>query len=130
MASQRRRASSNKHELEEMIMSGGGFRADLEGMNLQGLVLSRANLKGANLRNSNLIGVDFAGANLANADLRGAMLTGANLRGTNLKGVKYDFRTLWPLGFNIPNSAIKEPEPESSGARQVFYPNIDRRRAF
>lgn len=124
-----RKAAVDK-KLEEMIMSGGGFRADLEGMNLEGLVLSRANLKGANLQKCNLMDADLAGANLEGADLRRAMLTGADLKGANLKGVKYDFRTLWPLGFNIPNNAIKDPELENLGARQVFYPNIDRRRAF
>lgn len=71
-----------------------GVRANLQGVNLQGIDLHKADLRGANLcgadlRRSNLCEANLSATNLWEANLRGANLYGANLceailYGTNL----------------------------------------------
>jgi len=53
--------------------------ADLEGADMQGVNLVRSCLRDANLRRANLQDAD-----LSDVDLRGANLTGANLKGADL----------------------------------------------
>lgn len=79
---------------------GEGFgvdliRADLQGANLQGVLLAFANLSGANLQGANLQDAILSGANLREVNLRGAQLQrstlsfacldGADLRASNLQ---------------------------------------------
>lgn len=122
--------ASSLQDLKRIDLSG----RDLSGLYLPACNLLRANLKGANLKGANLHGAylawaylseatlegadlgdaDFAGAGLEGADFSGANLCGANLTRADLTGVKftqarYDFRTVWPEGF----------EPHDHGAVRV-----------
>ena len=68
-------------------------RANLTGMNLQGVDLYRARLSdadlmGADLQGANMRRTDLRGANLANANLTGVELTNAYLQNANLAGAK------------------------------------------
>jgi uncharacterized protein YjbI with pentapeptide repeats/type II secretory pathway pseudopilin PulG len=93
--------------------------ADLFGVKLPGIILTRANLSGANLseaslkeatlfradlNNAKLHGTDLRKANLKSAnlsasDLTGANLLGANLENTNFNNAAYDQNTLFDEGF-------------------------------
>ena len=122
--------ASSQQDLKWIDLSG----RDLSGLYLRACNLLRANLKGTNLKGTNLHGAylawaylseatlegadlgdaDLAGAGLEGADLSGANLCGANLTRADLTGVKfaqaiYDFRTVWPEGF----------EPHDHGAVRV-----------
>ena len=122
--------ASFQQDIKGIDLSG----RDLSGLYLRGCSLLRANLKGANLNGANLGGAylgwaylreatlegadlgdaDLGGAELDGADLSGANLCGANLTKVNLTGAKlsearYDFRTVWPEGF----------EPRDSGAVRI-----------
>ena len=117
-------------EHQKWVLSGqvGGKRAELEGVDLREVNLSKANLSGADLSKANLSGADLGGADLGEADLYGANLSGADLgeadlygaelggadlsgadlSGANLggtlwgAGVDFDADTLWPDGFSLP----------------------------
>jgi uncharacterized protein YjbI with pentapeptide repeats len=60
--------------------------ANLAGVRLRGLDLSRALLEASDLAGCDLSGANLEGAVLAKANLTGANLTGARLRGANLGG--------------------------------------------
>ena len=67
--------------------------ADMEGINLQELNLSKiymqnTNLREANLQDATLIWANLGGADLSEADLRGVDLRSAQLSGTNLGGAE------------------------------------------
>src|SRR5918998_75732 len=62
---------------------------DLSGREMSGLYLGACNLLRANLKGTNLDGANLSGTNLTRADLSGVKLSGAS----------YDFRTIWPEGF-------------------------------
>ena len=81
-------------ELQRSVKAGSiriDFQnADLSGLNLQGLDLSRANFKGATLvdtqlQGSNLVGVNATGANFERANLSGAALSNSNFDKTNMR---------------------------------------------
>ena len=62
-----------------------GVKADLRGVDLQGVMLDDVNLcradhRGADLQNANLQRVNLLGADLGGANLKGANLQNANLR--------------------------------------------------
>jgi uncharacterized protein YjbI with pentapeptide repeats len=85
--------------------------SDLSGANLNGAYLawaylSEATLKGADLGDADLAGAGLEGADLSEANLCGTNLTRADLTSVKLAGARYDFRTIWPEGF----------EPHDSGA--------------
>ena len=73
-------------EHQKWVLSGqvGGKRAELEGVDLREVNLSKANLSGADLSKANLSGADLGKANLSGADLGEADLYGANLSGADL----------------------------------------------
>src|SRR5918993_6063522 len=104
-------------EMSGLYLGACNFlRANLKGTNLDGANLNGAYLAWAYLSEATLKGADLGDADLAGAGLEGADLSGANLCGTNLTradltsvklaGARYDFRTVWPEGF----------EPHDSGA--------------
>ena len=69
----------------------GGVRANLPGVNLQGIDLHKADLRGANLcgadlRKSNLCEANLSTTNLWKANLCEANLLGSNLRSADLRG--------------------------------------------
>ena len=71
------------------LQGDGGYRADLEGLDLREINLMRrdlshANIREADLEGANLQGATLTGANLAQANLRGADLRGADLRNVDL----------------------------------------------
>ncbi|MFI6960023.1 pentapeptide repeat-containing protein [Nocardia sp. NPDC050408] len=88
--------------------------ANLEGALLAGARLTLANLYRADLTGAHLVGANLAGANLTDAnltdanldgvDLTGVDLTGADLRGVHLDSIRYNERTVWPVGFVPPSS--------------------------
>ena len=77
-------------------------RVDLSEANLSGAHLYEANLSGAHLSEANLNRADLTEANLTEAHLYGANLYGAYLSEANLTEVRYDDRTRWPDGFEVP----------------------------
>jgi uncharacterized protein YjbI with pentapeptide repeats len=109
----------------------------LNGANLVGANLSGADLRGADLTGVVLLlplpadaGPDFSYDNLSGEELTQALLAHPDLakivfdpvipelNETSLKphltdavlqGVRYDEKTIWPLGFEIPSSAILLP---------------------
>jgi uncharacterized protein YjbI with pentapeptide repeats len=111
--------------------------ANLKGANLVGANLSGADLRGADLTGVTLLmplppgaSPDFSYENLTGDELAQALLVHSDitnvlydpaiseLNETNLKpllvdvilqGVRYDENTIWPLGFDIPSSAILVP---------------------
>jgi uncharacterized protein YjbI with pentapeptide repeats len=86
------------------------LRANLKGVNLKGAnlngaylawaYLSEATLEGADLGDADLAGAGLGGADLSEANLCGANLTRADLTGVKLARARYDFRTVWPEGFD------------------------------
>jgi hypothetical protein len=112
-----RRIDLSGRDMSGLYLGACNFlRANLKGTNLSGANLSGAYLAWAYLSEATLTGADLGDADLAGAGLEGADLSGANLCGTNLTradltsvklaGARYDFRTVWPEGF----------EPHDSGA--------------
>lgn len=61
---------------------------NFQGMNLEGLDLSRLNLRGANFKSANLRNVNFTQANLSKANFVGAGIEGAIFEGANLAGLQ------------------------------------------
>jgi hypothetical protein len=105
-------------DLRGAYLRGAYLRgADLRGADLTGANLTEADLTEAYLRGVDLYGADLRGADLRGADLRGADLTGANLTGADLTeadlyvsrldGAIVNKFTIWPDGFNPPDSVIK-----------------------
>jgi hypothetical protein len=77
--------------------------ANLRGANLEGACLEQANFQGADLTEANLRHSDLFGAYLDEADMSGADLSTAHaLRAASLKHIRFDPRTKWPEGFEIP----------------------------
>jgi len=112
-----RRIDMSGRDMSGLYLGACNFlRANLKGSNLSGTNLNGAYLAWAYLSEATLENADLGDADLAGAGLEGADLSGANLRGTNLTranltnakldGARYDFRTVWPEGF----------EPHDSGA--------------
>jgi uncharacterized protein YjbI with pentapeptide repeats len=112
-----RRIDLSGRDMSGLYLGACNFlRANLKGTNLSGANLSGAYLAWAYLSEATLKDADLGDADLAGAGLEGADLSGANLCGTNLTradltsvtldGARYDFRTVWPEGF----------EPNDSGA--------------
>ena len=108
-----------KSRLIQEIITGGGFRrnlsgvdlsgVDLSGVDLSGVDLSGVNLRDANLRDVNLIGADLSGAdlsddNLSNANLSNANLSNANLSNANLIGANLSNANL--IGVNLIGTII------------------------
>jgi uncharacterized protein YjbI with pentapeptide repeats len=82
---------SSREEIEERLRAGQhdalNFpRAQLAGVDLGHLELTKANFAGADLSGSNLAHTDLSEANLSGADLEGAVMFGANLTGAELLG--------------------------------------------
>lgn len=87
--------------LDDAVLSD----AHLAGAHLIVAHLTRARLKGAylagaDLRAADLKNADLREANLQNADLRSADLSYADLQGVSLTGTKYNYETIWPMGFD------------------------------
>ncbi len=78
-----------------------------------GDLFSRARRFGANLSSADLYNTKLDNAELRRADLRRATLVGADLRKahfdstTRLEEAIYDFRTLWPDGFDATSAGAK-----------------------
>jgi hypothetical protein len=120
-----RRIDLSGRDMSGLYLGACNFlRANLKGTNLSGANLSGAYLAWAYLSEATLKGADLGDADLAGAGLEGADLSGANLCGTNLTranltsaklaAARYDFRTVWPEGF----------EPQDSGAEgRVLSPS-------
>jgi hypothetical protein len=115
-----RRIDLSGRDMSGLYLGACSFlRANLKGTNLSGANLTGAYLAWAYLSEATLKGADLGDADLAGAGLEGADLSGANLCGTNLTradltsvklaGARYDFRTVWPEGF----------EPQDSGAEHL-----------
>ncbi|MHC5938465.1 pentapeptide repeat-containing protein [Nostoc sp.] len=92
-------------------------RANLEGVDLRDIALSRAflsnaNLSGANLNKVNFWGANLSGANLADsemnhADLRGADLNSADMVAVDLSGANMTdayWKTTWLLDARLWNT--------------------------
>src|SRR5918999_5401492 len=105
-----RRIDLSGRDMSGLYLGACNFlRANLKGTNLDGANLNGAYLAWAYLSEATLKGADLGDADLAGAGLEGADLSGANLCGTNLtradltsaklSAARYDFRTVWPEGF-------------------------------
>jgi len=68
--------------------------ANLQGANLQGVILAGGDLSGCNLREAILDGADLQRTNLRGADLTDTSLRTANLRGADFRGVAVDYSAL------------------------------------
>ena len=66
--------------------------------------LSEAYLTGADLRWTKLNHADLTNADLSGANLRGADLSGAVLDEADLTDIKYNDETVFPGGFEPPDS--------------------------
>ena len=73
----------------------------------EGCDLSGADLSSASLNGADLSGVDLTNSNLEGASLSEASLSGADLSGANLKGAVWNEETIFPEGFEIPDTAQK-----------------------
>ena len=87
LADHRRWLESEKRQGKRADLSG----ANLDGLDLSGVLLSGANFRGASLNKTNLssaqlIHADFSGASLQGTNLRRADLLLANFSGANLSG--------------------------------------------
>lgn len=79
-------------------------RTSFEGADLSGAVFDSGELNEVGFRNADLNGASFRSTSLEHVDLSGADLTGVDLSGVGVAGVKYDDRTVWPVGFTPPPS--------------------------
>ena len=71
----------------------------------------KADLRKSTIRAANLLRTDFSGSRLNNvdfsySDVRGADFTGAVLKGNTFERVKFDEKTAFPEGFNLPEELI------------------------
>jgi uncharacterized protein YjbI with pentapeptide repeats len=135
---------AHHRHLQWLVGQPEGQRADLVGVNWEGVILThawleRASLVRINLNHAFLWASDFSGAdlreaNLSSADLRRTKFVGADLRGANLSGAncdKADFRGADLTGAKlkrVKNWPVDEVEwvpvgPEAMGLTQA-YPEI------
>lgn len=70
--------------------------ANMSGMDLRHLKLSRAWMSSADLSGADLSGADLSRANLSGANLMGANLTGTDLTGANVKNARLDEEVVVP----------------------------------
>ena len=94
----------NQWRCEESLVIPDLQNADLSGMALENINLSRADLRGANLDNAYLYDADFykadlRGASLARAGLVGASFYLANLSGANLERAYLNYSDLSSANF-------------------------------
>ena len=96
-----------------------GPEASLWGAELSEIDLQGVDLQGADLESANLSGTDLSGANLSQAQLnkanlrRGTDLTQAILDGVGLEHAIYDTETIWPNGFELPESKLYCLQPKA-----------------
>ena len=90
--------------------------ANLEGAKLQEADLQRADLRGANLQDADLQKADLRGTVLGLKPFSGDAVLGgqtaveraaANLKGANLRRAKVNSETVWPKGFQVPDTVQK-----------------------
>ncbi|MEV0357883.1 pentapeptide repeat-containing protein [Nocardia sp. NPDC050697] len=80
------------------------WRSSFRGADLSGAVFERGELNEVGFQDADLNGAIFRATSLEHVDLSGADLTGVDLTGVGVAGVKYDDRTVWPVGFRPPPS--------------------------
>jgi len=84
-------AEFSKEEVLQRLEQGESLeRADLSGLDLQGVCLVKANLARVDLAGANLSGADLRGANLTNASMREAFLSDTKLDGAVLRNADLD----------------------------------------
>ncbi|WP_067654834.1 pentapeptide repeat-containing protein [Nocardia harenae] len=92
-------------DLREMVMRDTAvWRSSFRGADLSGAVFERGELNEVGFQDADLTGASFRAVSLEHVDLSGADLTGVDLTGVGVAGVKYDARTVWPVGFRPPPS--------------------------
>ncbi len=79
------------------------LKADFRYSDLEGIDFSDADLTNANLTGANLINANLTGANLTQTNLTGANLTGANLTQTNLTEVNLTDANLTDVDLTVAN---------------------------
>jgi uncharacterized protein YjbI with pentapeptide repeats len=104
--------------------------ADLSAARLVGALLDRADLSrallfGAHLYKADLSGADLRGADLAEAQLVGANLVGANLVGANLAGAHWNKSTIWPDGYQPPDSSVPDGPPSVTRVERLTESGAD-----
>jgi uncharacterized protein YjbI with pentapeptide repeats len=97
-------------------------KANLNGVNLSGAILSGAelievNLNGAILSGAELIEVKLSGANLSGANLSGAYLNGAELIGVDLNGANLSGAEL--IGVDLNGANLSRADLSGANLREV-----------
>lgn len=97
-------AEFSKEEVLQRLEQGESLeRADLSGLDLQGVCLAKANLAWVDLAGANLSGADLRGANLTNASMREVFLSDAKLDGAVLRNADLD-------GANLSAASLLEAD--------------------
>lgn len=91
---------SAQNVLRDLEVAGSLERANLAGLELQGIAIPKANLARADLRGANLAGADLRGADLSSANLREAHLAEALLEGAKLRHADLE-------GANLSKAALR-----------------------
>lgn len=88
--------------------------ADLQGANLENANLQRANLQDADLRKADLCGTIMGMTPAERIAIEGGLApqedVSANLAGTNLRGAIANHKTVWPDGFQVPDTVVMVEE--------------------